>query len=60
LVAKGFRNSEIADRLYLSPKTVDHHVSSILGKLGLRTRTAAAAEFARWSAAPDPERLLQR
>jgi DNA-binding CsgD family transcriptional regulator/tetratricopeptide (TPR) repeat protein len=60
LVAKGFRNSDIADRLYLSPKTVDHHVSSILGKLGLRTRTAAAAEFARWSAAPDRERLLQR
>ena len=60
LVAKGFRNSDIADRLYLSPKTVDHHVSSILGKLGLRTRTAAAAEFARWSAAPETERLLQR
>lgn len=60
LVAKGFRNSDIADRLYLSAKTVDHHVSSILGKLGLRTRTAAAVEFARWSAVQDKEAIPQR
>jgi DNA-binding CsgD family transcriptional regulator/tetratricopeptide (TPR) repeat protein len=60
LVAKGFRNREIADRLYLSSKTVDHHVSSILGKLGLRTRTEAATEFARWSTAWIKEPLLKR
>jgi DNA-binding CsgD family transcriptional regulator len=43
LVAEGLRNSEIAGRLVLSERTVDHHVSAILGKLGARTRVEAAA-----------------
>jgi DNA-binding NarL/FixJ family response regulator len=42
-VAEGLRNQEIADRLFLSPKTVDHHVSAILGKLEVRTRAEAGA-----------------
>jgi DNA-binding CsgD family transcriptional regulator len=42
LLAEGLRNAEIASRLYLSPKTVSHHVSAILAKLGVRTRTEAA------------------
>jgi len=55
LIAEGLRNAEIGKRLFVSSKTVDHHVSAILGKLGLRTRTEAA----RWRAAnlgakPDP------
>lgn len=42
LLAEGLRNAEIAARLHLSPKTVDHHVSAILGKLGVRSRIEAA------------------
>ena len=47
LVAEGLRNAEIAERLVLSQKTVDHHVSAILRKLEVRSRGQAAAEAAR-------------
>jgi DNA-binding CsgD family transcriptional regulator len=43
LVAEGLRNGEIADRLVLSERTVGHHVSAILGKLGVRSRAEASA-----------------
>ena len=47
LLANGLRNAEIADRLVVSPKTVDHHVSAILRKLNVRTRGEAASTASR-------------
>jgi DNA-binding CsgD family transcriptional regulator/putative intracellular protease/amidase len=47
LLAEGLRNAEIAERLVVSEKTVDHHVSAILRKLDVRTRGEASAEAAR-------------
>jgi DNA-binding NarL/FixJ family response regulator len=47
LIAYGLRNGEIAERLFLSEKTVDHHVSAILRKLGVSSRAKAAAEATR-------------
>jgi DNA-binding NarL/FixJ family response regulator len=43
LLAQGLRNAEIAARLYLSTRTVDHHVSAILRKLQARSRAEASA-----------------
>ena len=40
-MAEGLRNAEIAGRLFLSEKTVAHHVSAILRKLGVATRSQA-------------------
>jgi DNA-binding CsgD family transcriptional regulator/tetratricopeptide (TPR) repeat protein len=42
LVCAGHTNAEIAAKLFISPKTVGHHVSAILAKLGVPTRSAAA------------------
>ena len=46
LVSDGLRNAEIAARLVVSQRTVDHHVSAILRKLGVANRREASAEAA--------------
>lgn len=46
LVATGLRNAEIAEQLVVSPKTIDHHVSAVLRKLGARTRLEASIQAA--------------
>jgi HD-GYP domain-containing protein (c-di-GMP phosphodiesterase class II)/DNA-binding CsgD family transcriptional regulator len=42
LAARGLTTRQIADRLFISPKTADHHIQHIYGKIGTSTRAAAA------------------
>jgi DNA-binding CsgD family transcriptional regulator/tetratricopeptide (TPR) repeat protein len=50
LLADGMSNNEIADRLFLSPRTVENHVSAILAALGAGTRREAVAIASRGGA----------
>ncbi|HEV3505194.1 MAG TPA: helix-turn-helix transcriptional regulator, partial [Actinomycetes bacterium] len=52
LLAEGLTNAEIAARLSLSDKTVGHHVSALLAKLGVASRHQAAAAARRLGVAP--------
>jgi HD-GYP domain-containing protein (c-di-GMP phosphodiesterase class II)/DNA-binding CsgD family transcriptional regulator len=42
LAARGLTTRDIAERLFISPKTADHHIQHIYGKIGVSTRAAAA------------------
>lgn len=53
LLSTGISNAEIAERLVVSPRTVDHHVSAILLRLGVRSRRDAASKFAAFDAADE-------
>jgi DNA-binding CsgD family transcriptional regulator len=47
LLSEGLPNREISQRLFISERTVHHHVSAVLAKIGVSSRTAAAREAAR-------------
>ncbi len=52
LVARGLSNKDVAARLYLSPRTVEKHVESLLRKAGVTSRAQLAARFAREGDSP--------
>ena len=52
LLSQGLPDREISRQLFISERTVHHHVSAVLGKIGVSSRTAAAREAARIG--PDP------
>jgi DNA-binding CsgD family transcriptional regulator len=57
LVARGLSNRQVAANLFLSPKTVEHHLGSVYRKRGFRSRTELAHSFA--AATDSPYRLEQ-
>jgi DNA-binding CsgD family transcriptional regulator len=59
-LAEGLSNPEISKRLFITPKTAEHHVSSILSKLGLKNRAEAAAFAASFRISPGKQATAPR
>jgi DNA-binding CsgD family transcriptional regulator len=55
LLARSYGTQEIADRLFLSPRTVENHIAAILAKLGAATRTEAATRAVQLGIIPQSE-----
>ncbi len=45
LLVKNYTTRDISDKLYISEKTVRNHISNVMQKLGVETRTAAVIEL---------------
>jgi DNA-binding CsgD family transcriptional regulator/tetratricopeptide (TPR) repeat protein len=56
LLGDGISNNELAEHLFISRRTAEHHVSSVLSKLGLTRRAEAAAYAVRYQVQPTPVR----
>jgi DNA-binding CsgD family transcriptional regulator/tetratricopeptide (TPR) repeat protein len=56
LICDGHTNAEISQKLFISERTVGHHVSAVLAKLGVKSRGVAAAEAVRRGLVRGPEK----
>jgi DNA-binding CsgD family transcriptional regulator len=58
LLSEGLPDREISQRLFISERTVHHHVSAVLSKIGVSSRTAAAHEATQMGNGPPPKALV--
>lgn len=54
-ITRGWRTAQIADELFISPRTVETHIAHIFGKLGVSSRTEAAVYALRANLTTDLE-----
>ena len=60
LVGQGLTNREVAAALFISPKTVEHHLSNVYRKRGLRSRSELARAIATATSTLDAQRISMR
>ena len=56
LVARGLANRDVAAALFLSPRTVEHHLASVFRKRGYRSRAQVVLAFAQGEPGREPSR----